>query len=87
MAFAIGGMLWWLRKKIAIPGMLFFIYLIFNGTERFFIEKIRVNEKYEVLGIQSTQAEFIAVILFLIGLVGCLFLLSRNRQKKSTTEP
>ena len=30
--------------------MLFFIYLILNGIERFFIEKIRVNTKYDIFG-------------------------------------
>jgi prolipoprotein diacylglyceryltransferase len=80
MAFIIGGILWALRKRITIPGILFFIYLIFNGVERFLIEKIRVNDKYEVLGIQSTQAEFIATILFLIGVAGCLVLWRRHRQ-------
>ncbi|MEO1627504.1 MAG: prolipoprotein diacylglyceryl transferase family protein, partial [Bacteroidota bacterium] len=63
MALLIGLFLWSIRKRVKIPGMLFFIYLIFNGVERFWIEKIRVNERYDVLGMQSTQAEFISVIL------------------------
>ena len=83
MAFIIGAILWSLRKRIVIPGMLFFIYLIFNGTERFFIEKIRVNDKYEVFGIQSTQAEFIATILFLIGVIGSIFLWYRHQKASS----
>lgn len=79
MAAILGGILWALRKRITIPGMLFFIYLIFNGMERFWIEKIRVNEKYEVFGLNTTQAEFIAVILMIIGVIGCLVLLQRNK--------
>ena len=30
-----------IRKKIKTPGILFGIYLIMNGLERFFVEKIR----------------------------------------------
>ena len=70
-AFAIGGLLLGLRNKLAaFPGMLFFLYLVFNGTERLLIEQIRVNPVYNNLGVAYTQAELIAVILFLIGLAG-----------------
>lgn len=81
MAFAIFGILWFLRKRINIPGMLFFIYLMFNGFERFWIEKIRVNIKYDYFGMQVTQAEIISTILFLIGITGC-FILWKRRGKK-----
>ena len=68
MAFSIGGILWALRKRTtAIPGLLFAIYLVFNGIERFMIEKIRVNDRYDFMG-GLTQAEFIAVCLVLIGI-------------------
>ena len=69
--------LWKIRKKISIPGMLFFIYLIFNGLERFFIEKIRVNIKYDIFG-GTTQAEIISSILILIGIVGSFVLIKRK---------
>jgi prolipoprotein diacylglyceryltransferase len=68
MAFTIGLILWSLRKQLTPwPGLLFAIYLMFNGLERFFIEGIRVNDRHEGLG-GFTQAEFIALILFAIGL-------------------
>ena len=82
MASGLGGILWGLRKKIIIPGLLFFIYLIFNGFERFWIEKIRVNENYQVFGINTTQAEFIAVILMMIGVIGALVTWYRYKQGK-----
>ncbi|MAO70958.1 MAG: diacylglyceryl transferase [Flavobacteriales bacterium] len=69
--------LWSIRKKIKIPGMLFFIYLILNGIERFFIEKIRVNTKYDLLG-GITQAEIISSILILIGIIGIFVLIKRK---------
>ena len=67
MAFAIGGILWLLRKRVRIPGMLFFIYLLLNSIERFWIEKIRVNpDIFSAFGLKFTQAEIIAIVLFLI---------------------
>ncbi|GJM31562.1 MAG: hypothetical protein DHS20C18_05630 [Saprospiraceae bacterium] len=77
MTVIIFSILWAIRKRITIPGILFFIYLMFNGVERFLIEKIRVNLKYEVLGMQLTQAEIIAIVLFLIGAIGCFVLWRR----------
>jgi len=61
--------LWAIRKKIKIPGQLAGIYLIFNGTERFFIEKIRVNTKYEFLPFHPTQAEIISFLLIIGGIL------------------
>lgn len=65
--------LWNLRKRIKVPGMLFSIYLILNGVERFLIEKIRVNNKMDVLGMQLTQAEIISFSLVVLGIVGILY--------------
>ena len=60
--------LWAMRKKIKIAGRLAAIYLMFNGIERFFIEKIRVNTTYNIFGFHPTQAEIISVLLFLAGI-------------------
>ncbi len=72
-SFLIGGFLWAIRKRVTASGVIFFIYLILNGFERFWIEKIRVNEVYESLPFQPTQAEIIAVIFFLIGIAGVIW--------------
>jgi phosphatidylglycerol---prolipoprotein diacylglyceryl transferase len=77
LAFMIGGFLWSIRKRLKVPGTLFMIYLILNGLERFFIEKIRVNDKINSFGIQFTQAELIAVLLFITGIIGIIVLNSR----------
>lgn len=70
-SMGIFAILWSLRKKLEyVPGLLFFIYLIFNGIERYWIEQFRVNDTYEVFGMQLTQAQQIAVVLILIGIVG-----------------
>ncbi len=69
------AILWSLRKRIKIPGQLAGIYLIFNGIERFLIEKIRVNTKYDIL-FHPTQAEIISVFLVICGVV----LLTQSRK-------
>ncbi len=61
--------LWAIRKKIIVPGVLFGIYLMMNGMERFIIEQIRVNTRYHFLGINPSQAEIISTVLFLAGIV------------------
>ncbi|MBG39868.1 MAG: hypothetical protein CMP74_01430 [Flavobacteriales bacterium] len=97
--------LWFIRKKINIPGLLFSIYFMLNGIERFFIEKIRVNppisykdvpnSNYLDQGIgfynngdiilnSNTQAQFIAISLFIIGLLGFIYLLKRNYDTKKS---
>ncbi len=67
-AFILFLILWRIRHLIKSPGTMFGIYLMMNGTERFFVELIRVNTKYNVAGLQFTQAELISSILFLSGL-------------------
>jgi prolipoprotein diacylglyceryltransferase len=59
--------LWSLRKKITVPGVIFGVYLIMNGVERFFIEKIRVNTKYDIFGFHPTQAEIISSLMIIGG--------------------
>jgi len=66
-ALLIFWFLWKIRDKIKTPGMMFGIYLMFNGLERFLVELIRVNSKYHVAGIPFTQAELISAILFIAG--------------------
>lgn len=77
------GVIWYFRKKIKIPGILFFFYLILNGFERFFIEKIRVNTKYSIGSIQITQAEIISATFVIIG-VGTIIYLVKTFKKEST---
>ncbi|MGI8893464.1 MAG: prolipoprotein diacylglyceryl transferase [Bacteroidia bacterium] len=70
--------LWSFRKNLEIPGMMFSIYLILNGIERFFIEKIRVNVEYNFLG-GITQAELISVLLVILGIAGIIYF-NKNRE-------
>ena len=77
------GILWSIRKKIKTGGVLFSIYLILNGMERFFIEEIRVNEKLiwlkNLTSIEITQGQLIAILLFSIGTLLTLYLLKKRK--------
>jgi prolipoprotein diacylglyceryltransferase len=70
LAGLITAFLWFLRKRLTVAGQLFMVYLVLNGVERFFIEKIRVNDKIHAFGLTFTQAEMIAVIITIIGFIG-----------------
>ncbi|KAA9037301.1 prolipoprotein diacylglyceryl transferase [Ginsengibacter hankyongi] len=69
--------LWLIRRRIKIPGIMFCIYLIVNGVERFFVETIRVNTTYSIFGIHPTQAELISASLVITGLIGIAVLRKR----------
>lgn len=69
--------LWSLRKRLPIPGMLFGIYLVLNGIERFLVEHIRVNSTYNIFGFHPTQAELISFGLIV---AGALIYFNRRRR-------
>ena len=61
--------IWFIRKRIKVAGQLAGLYLIFNGMERFFIEKIRVNTTYDFLPFKPTQAEIISLLMIIAGIL------------------
>ncbi|MBI3285673.1 MAG: prolipoprotein diacylglyceryl transferase [Burkholderiales bacterium] len=77
MAFACFALLWALRKHPFQTGWLFSVYMLLAGVERLLIEQIRINPVFNVFGIHATQAEMIAILLILSGLLG-ITLLSRR---------
>jgi len=82
MGLFIFALLWAFRNKIKTPGIMWSLYLIFNGMERFLIESIRVNSEYHTFGLAFTQAEMISTILILLGIFG-LFWSLKNSDKYS----
>ena len=78
MCIILFSILWIIRKRIKIAGLLFCIYLVMNGIERFFIEKIRVNTEYNILG-GITQAEIISFFLIISGLIFSYFLIRKDK--------
>ena len=79
------GVLMLIRKKLHMHGMLFSIYLILNGIERLLIEQIRVNIKYNFLGIEYTQASAIAILLMILGIAGIFYFRWWNQKRKLNT--
>lgn len=73
------GVLWIMRTRIKAPVVLFGIFMVLNGFERFFIEKIRINNKYNVFGMQLTQAEIISALLLVIGIIVMIYFSKRYR--------
>jgi prolipoprotein diacylglyceryl transferase len=81
MAAVLFAVLWGIRKRIQVPGLVFSIYLIMNGAERFLIEQIRVNSLYTFGSFQVTQAQIISSLLIIIGIFGVRY--SINKAKTS----
>ncbi len=78
------AILWSMRKRLRVPGLLFFLYLALAAVERFWIEKIRVNVHHEVLGMRMSQAEIISSLLFVVSMVGMavVWLLYRRQKRR-----
>lgn len=77
-ALLIFAFLWSIRKRISTPGVMTAIYLILNGIERFLVELIRVNTRYNFFGIRPTQAELIAGAMIIGGII-LLIVLKRKK--------
>ena len=86
MALILFGILWAIRKKPMAAGVLFSIYLIFSGIERFLIEKIRVNPKFDFLGMEMTQAEIISSSFILLGIIGIIYFTKTGTKKATPVE-
>lgn len=72
-------MMWRVRKRFGRPLQMFGLYLIIAGVERFLIELMRVNYKYDWGFLHPTQAEIISTCLILAGLG--LFFIYRPKEK------
>lgn len=77
-------LLWSFRKRIIVPGLMFSVYLVLNGFERFFIEKIRVNTLYHAFGKAFTQAELISSAMVLLGIAGIYWSLKQRKSGRPT---
>lgn len=71
-ALFIFSVLWIIRKTEYSKGFMFSTYLLLSGFARLLVEKIRINSEYHIFGASFTQAEFISVLLILLGLAGFL---------------
>lgn len=78
-------LIWSMRQKFTIPGTLFGFYLILNGFERFLVEKIRVNTKYDIFGFHPTQAEIISFLLVISG--AAIWIVQQRKARHPLKEP
>jgi phosphatidylglycerol:prolipoprotein diacylglycerol transferase len=60
--------LWKLRKRMTFHfGAISGLFLVFNGLERFLIEFVRINSKYNYFGFELSQAQYMSIFMILIG--------------------
>jgi prolipoprotein diacylglyceryltransferase len=87
MCSAVFLILWSLRHKLtAAPGIIFSLFLVLIGIQRFAIEQWRAvsdRELYHLFGMQLKQSEFISVILFIIGTGLTAYLWNYYKKKKA----
>ncbi|MFN8292430.1 MAG: prolipoprotein diacylglyceryl transferase family protein [Chitinophagales bacterium] len=76
-----------IRKKVThLPGMIFAVFLILNGIQRFSIEKIRdISDRnlINIAGFHLKQAEIIAIGMVLVGIVLGVILVRIYQPKKA----
>jgi phosphatidylglycerol---prolipoprotein diacylglyceryl transferase len=60
--------MWAIRKRLTGTLQMFGTYLILAGVERFLVELVRVNYKYDWGFIHPTQAEILSVLLVITGI-------------------
>jgi len=66
--FILFSVLWTLRRNISRPGLLFTLYAVLNGCERFLIEMIRVTPRYHLSVLSLSQAQLFAISWIIAGL-------------------
>jgi phosphatidylglycerol:prolipoprotein diacylglycerol transferase len=79
-----------LRKRMTkAPGMLFFLFFVLIGIQRYTIEQIRDlggRGLYHVLGMGLKQSELISIILVIAGILGMIWTwFYYNKIKKTVT--
>ncbi len=72
--------LWIWRNKIKIPGLMFIIYLFFAGVERFLIEFIRINFKFDVFGFLLSEAQIVGILMVIFALLLGGYLFVENKK-------
>lgn len=73
MSILMFAFLWTMRKRWTVPGIMMSVYFILTGVERLLIERIRINNEYDVLG-GISQAELISVVLIALGGLGLYYM-------------
>ena len=80
MCLLLFAVLWSLRKHVKAAGLMWSLYLVLNGIERFLIENIRVNSLYHAFGLAFTQAEMISFLMVIAGIIGIFWSLQYHKR-------
>lgn len=81
--FLLFALLWFMRRRIFTPGILFCWFAILNGTERFLMEFIKINPRYTLFGLSLSQAQWIALGWILAGAAGLIAWMHPSRPSSS----
>jgi len=79
--FAVFGLLWWLRGRITVDGVLFWIYAALYSFGRFWISFLRLDADF-LFGLK--EAQVVSLITFMIGVPIILYLLGRYQRTTAT---
>ena len=74
-------LLWGLRRRLAMPGLLFYIYALLIGLERFLVEFIRITPGHPFFGWTLSQAQLISLVCMAIGVTGIGYILTTSAKK------
>lgn len=66
--------MWLIRRRVKQAGVMFCLFLVLNGLERYYIEILRITPKYDVLYFQLSQAQVIALLFMAGGVAGFILL-------------
>jgi phosphatidylglycerol:prolipoprotein diacylglycerol transferase len=78
-SLVIFALLWWvIQPHVKRDGVMFFVYLILAGFERFMVEFVRTNPSV-ALGL--TQQQWISIALFVLGAAGVWWFATRGRPR------
>lgn len=79
---ALLGLIWWLRTRIAVDGVLFWLYASLYSFGRFWISFLRLDAEF-LFGLK--EAQVVSLITFMVGVPLILYLL--GRYQRTTTTP
>lgn len=86
MCTAVFLILWSLRKPLTSkPGMVFSVFMILIGIQRYAIEQWRAisdRELYHIFGAQFKQSEVISIVLFIAGIALSAYLWNHYKKKQ-----
>ncbi len=78
------GIIWRLRSRIAVDGVLFWIYASLYSFGRFWISFLRLDAEF-LFGLK--EAQLVSLVIFLVGVPFTLYLLGKHQRAPLSTGP